>query len=268
VKVRQAGRIVSVAVIIAVAVNTNGVREIADVAVGPSEAEPFWLKFLRDLTRRGLRGVKLLISDAHLGLKAAIAKVFNATWQRCRVHFMRNALAYANKGQRQMVLALINTAFAQETTEAAHEQWRVVADHFRPKLPKLATLLDEAQNDVLAFTGFPRTHRKQIASTKPLERVNAEIKRRTDVVGIFPNDAAIVRLVGALLLEQNDEWQLQRIPLARGTRSDQRQPNPAALSRHYGLRSNPRRKSLVHHSAGHDQNIPPQAGESACLSVR
>ncbi len=210
VKVRQAGRIVSVAVIIAVAVNTDGVREIVGVAVGPSEAEPFWSKFLRDLTRRGLRGVKLVISDAHLGLKAAIAKVFTATWQRCRVHFMRNALAFANKGQRQMVLALINTAFAQETAEGAREQWRVVADHFREKLPKLATMLDEAENDVLAFMDFPRAHRKQIASTNPLERLNAEIKRRTDVVGIFPNDAAIVRLVGALLLEQNDEWQLQR----------------------------------------------------------
>jgi putative transposase len=210
VKVRQAGRIVSVAVIIAVAVNTDGVREIVGVAVGPSEAEPFWLKFLRDLTRRGLRGVKLVISDAHLGLKAAIAKVFTATWQRCRVHFMRNALAFANKGQRQMVLALINTAFAQETTLGAHEQWHVVADHFRTKMPKLAAMLDEAENEVLAFMDFPRAHRKQIASTNPLERLNAEIKRRTDVVGIFPNDAAIVRLVGALLLEQNDEWQLQR----------------------------------------------------------
>jgi putative transposase len=210
VKVRQAGRIVSVAVIIAVAVNTDGVREIVGVAVGPSEAEPFWLKFLRDLTRRGLRGVKLVISDAHLGLKAAIAKVFTATWQRCRVHFMRNALAFANKGQRQMILALINTALAQETAQGAHEQWRVVADHFREKLPKLATMLDESENEVLAFMDFPRAHRKQIASTNPLERLNAEIKRRTDVVGIFPNDAAIVRLVGALLLEQNDEWQLQR----------------------------------------------------------
>ena len=207
---RQAGRIVSVAVIIAVAVNTDGVREIVGVAVGPSEAETFWLRFLRDLTRRGLRGVKMVISDAHLGLKGAIAKVYRATWQRCRVHYMRNALAYANKGQRQMVLALINTALAQETTEAAHEQWRAVADHFRTNLPKLAAFLDEAENDVLAFTSFPRAHRKQIASTNPLERLNAEIKRRTDVVGIFPNDPAIVRLVGALLLEQNDEWQLQR----------------------------------------------------------
>jgi putative transposase len=123
---------------------------------------------------------------------------------------MRNALAFANKGQRQMVLALINTAFAQETPEAAHEQWRVVANHFRTKLPKLAAMLDQAENEVLAFMDFPRAHRKQIASTNPLERLNAEIKRRTDVVGIFPNDAAIVRLAGALLQEQNDEWQLQR----------------------------------------------------------
>jgi putative transposase len=210
VKVRSSGRIVSVAVIIAVGVNTDGTRELLGMAVGPSEAEPFWTDFLRSLSRRGLRGVKLVISDSHSGLKAAIAKVFKATWQRCRVHFMRNALAYAGKGQRQMVLALINTVFAQETAEAASAQWRIVADQLREKFPKLATMMDEAENDVLAFMHFPKAHRKQLASTNPLERVNAEVKRRTEVVGIFPNDAAIVRLVGALLLEQNDEWQLQR----------------------------------------------------------
>ncbi len=142
VKVRSAGRIVSVAVIIAVGVNTDGIREILGMAVGPSEAEPFWTEFLRSLSRRGLRGVKLVISDAHVGLKAAIAKVFKATWQRCRVHFMRNALAYAGKGQRQMVLALINTAFAQETAEAASAQWRIVADQLRAKFPKLSAMLD------------------------------------------------------------------------------------------------------------------------------
>ena len=210
VKTRQSGRIVSVAVIIAVGVNTDGTRELLGLAVGPSEAEPFWTDFLRSLSRRGLRGVKLVISDSHVGLKAAIAKVFKATWQRCRVHFMRNALAYAGKGQRQMVLALINTVFAQETAQAAHAQWRIVADQLREKFPKLSAMMDNAEDDVLAFTHFPKAHRKQIASTNPLERVNAEIKRRTDVIGIFPNDAAIVRLVGALLLEQNDEWQLQR----------------------------------------------------------
>jgi len=209
-KVRQAGRIVSVAAIIAVAVNTDGVREVLGMAIGPSEAEPFWTEFLRSLTRRGLRGVKLVISDAHEGLKAAAAKVLSATWQRCRVHFLRNALAHAGKGQRQMVLALINTVFAQETADAAVAQWRVVADQLRAKFPKLAVLMDEAENDVLAFMSFPKAHRTQIHSTNPLERVNAEIKRRTNVVGIFPNEAAIVRLVGALLLEQNDEWQLNR----------------------------------------------------------
>jgi putative transposase len=210
VKVRASGRIVSVAVILAVGVNTDGTRELLGLTTGPSEAEPFWTDFLRSLGRRGLRGVKLVISDSHVGLKAAIAKVFKATWQRCRVHFMRNALAHAGKGQRQMVRALINTAFAQETPESAHAQWRVVSDQLREKFPKLSILLDEAEEDVLAFMSFPKAHCKQLASTNPLERLNAEIKRRTDVVGIFPNEASIVRLVGALLLEQNDEWQLQR----------------------------------------------------------
>jgi putative transposase len=209
-KVREAGRIVSVAVIIAVAVNTDGVREVLGMAIGPSEAEPFWTSFLRSLTRRGLRGVKLVISDAHEGLKAAAAKVLKATWQRCRVHFLRNALAHAGKGQRQVVLALINTVFAQETQDAAITQWRAVADQLRAKFPRLAALTDDAESDVLAFMSFPKSHRVQIHSTNPLERLNAEIKRRTNVVGIFPNEPAITRLVGALLLEQNDEWQLQR----------------------------------------------------------
>ena len=210
VKVRQAGRIVSVAAIIAVAVNTQGVREVLGMAIGPSEAEPFWTAFLRSLTRRGLRGVKRVISDAHEGLKAAAAKVLTATWQRCKVHFLRNALAHAGKGQRQMVLAMINTAFAQENREAAIAQWRTVADQLREKFPKLAKLMDGAEADVLAYMGFPKAHTKQIHTTNPLERLNAEIKRRTDVVGIFPNEAAITRLVGALLLEQSDEWSLQR----------------------------------------------------------
>jgi putative transposase len=209
-KVREAGRIVSVAVIIAVGVNTDGVREVLGMAVGPSEAEPFWTAFLRSLMRRGLRGVKLVIADSHEGLKAAAAKVLKATWQRCKVHFLRNALAHAGKGQRQMVLAMINTVFAQETLESATAQWRSVADQLREKFPRLATMLDSSEADVLAFMSFPKAHHKQIHSTNPLERLNAEIKRRTNVVGIFPNEAAIRRLVGALLLEQSDEWSLQR----------------------------------------------------------
>ena len=210
VKVRQGGRIVSVATIIAVAVNTEGRREVLGMATGPSEAEPFWTAFLRSLTRRGLRGVKLVISDAHEGLKAAVAKVLKASWQRCRVHFLRNALAYANKGQRQMVFALINTIFAQETTDAAHGQWRIVTDQLREKLPKLAAMMDGAEHEVLTFMDFPKEHRVKIHSTNVLERLNGEIKRRADVVGIFPNETAIRRLAGALLLEQNDEYAIQK----------------------------------------------------------
>jgi transposase-like protein len=209
VKVRQAGRIVSVATIIAVAVNSEGRREVLGMATGPSEAEPFWTAFLRSLMRRGLRGVKLVISDAHEGLKAAVAKVLKASWQRCRVHFLRNALAYANKGQRQMVFALINTIFAQETPEAAHEQWRIVTDQLRAKFPKLAAMMDDAEHEVLTFMDFPKDHRVKIHSTNVLERLNGEIKRRANVVGIFPNEAAIRRLVGALLMEQNDEYAIQ-----------------------------------------------------------
>lgn len=151
-----------------------------------------------------------VVSDAHEGIKAAVSKVLCATWQRCRVHFMRNVLAHAGKSGRRVVSAFIATAFAQETPEAASAQWRTVADQIRPKVPKLATLLDQAEPDVLAYMSFPREHRAKLHSTNPIERLNGEIKRRTDVVGIFPNDDAIVRLVGALLLEQNDEWAVQR----------------------------------------------------------
>jgi len=210
VKTREAGRIVSVAVIVAVGVNTEGQREVLGLKVGASEAEPFWTEFLRSLNRRGLRGVKLVISDSHEGIKAAASKVLKATWQRCRVHFMRNALAFANKTQRRMVSAAIGTVFVQDTPQTAKKQWRSVADQFRDKMPKLAACMDEAENDVLAFMTFPRAHWPQIYSTNPLERLNAEIKRRTNVVGIFPNDAAITRLVGAMMLEQNDEWALNR----------------------------------------------------------
>jgi len=210
VKVRQNGRIVSVAVIIAVGVNSDGRREILGMDIGPSEAEPFWTAFLRKLARRGLRGVKLVVSDAHEGLKAAISKILSATWQRCRVHFMRNALAHAGKSGRRVVSAFVATAFAQNDATSARQQWRRVADQLRPKVPKLAALMDEAEEDVLAYMTFPQQHRSKLHSTNPLERLNGEIKRRTEVVGIFPNEAAITRLVGAILLEQNDEWAVQR----------------------------------------------------------
>jgi putative transposase len=210
VKVRSNGRVVSVAAIMAVGVNADGRREVLGMDIGPSEAETFWTAFLRKLARRGLRGVKLVVSDAHEGIKAAVSKVLSATWQRCRVHFMRNALAHAGRSGRRVVSAFIATAFAQDDAEAAKAQWRRVADQLRPKVPKLATLMDEAEADVLAYMTFPAAHRTKLHSTNPLERLIGEIKRRTEVVGIFPNEAAITRLVGAILLEQNDEWAVQR----------------------------------------------------------
>ncbi len=209
-KVREAGRIISVAVIVAVGVNTDGRREILGVATGASEAEPFWKAFLRSLADRGLRGVRLVVADDHKGLRAAAAKVFSATHQRCRVHWLRNALAHVPPKQRPAAVAMLKTIFAQDTAEAAHAQWRQVADALRERFPKLGELMDGARDDVLAYMTFPREHWAQIASTNPLERLNGEIKRRADVIGIFPNDRSVVRLVGALMLEQCDEWAVSR----------------------------------------------------------
>src|SRR4051812_34941072 len=210
VKARQAGRIVSTAVIIAVGVNTDGRREVLGVATGPSEAEAFWKGFLRSLADRGLRGTKLVIADDHKGLRAAASKIFHATLQRCRIHWMRNALAHVPAKQRPAVSAMIKTIFAQETAREAHDQWNSVAEALRERAPRLAALMDAAREDVLAYTAFPREHWPQISSTNPLERLNGEIKRRSNVVGIFPNDAAVVRLTGALMIEQNDEWVVGR----------------------------------------------------------
>jgi transposase-like protein len=208
-KVREGGRIVSVAAIIAVAVSTEGRREIIGLGVGPSEAEPFWSSFIKGLVRRGLKGVKLVISDAHEGLRLAITRVLGAAWQRCRVHWMRNALAHVPKGQHTMVAAAIRQAFLQPDAVAAHQTWRQVADQLRARWPKLAALMDDSEHDVLAYMAFPFQHRTKLHSTNPLERLNKEVKRRADVVGIFPNEASITRLIGAVLLEQNDEWLLQ-----------------------------------------------------------
>ena len=184
-KVRRGGRIVSVAVIIAVGVNTDGRREVPGMETGTSEAEPIWTEFLRKLTSRGLRpsrgspanrcrstGVKLVISDAHKGIKVAVTKVLCATWQRCRVHFQRNVAAHAGKSGRRVVSAFIATAFAQPTAEAASTQWRAVADQIRPKVPKLATIMDNAEHDVLAHMSFPKKHRAKLHSTNPIERLN------------------------------------------------------------------------------------------------
>jgi transposase-like protein len=210
IKVREGGRIISRAVIVAVAVNSDGKREVLGIATGPSEAETFWTDFLRSLADRGLRGIKLVIADDHKGLRAAARRVFNASLQRCRVHWMRNALAHAPAKQRAAVAAMLKTIFAQETKAEAAAQWNVVADALREKQPKLGAMMDASREDVLAYMDFPKDHWPQISSTNPLERLNKEIKRRSDVVGIFPNDAAIIRLVGALMLETNDEWAVAR----------------------------------------------------------
>jgi putative transposase len=209
-KSRKGGRIVSVAVIVAVAVNTDGRREVLGVATGASEAEVFWTDFLRALADRGLRGVKLVIADDHKGLRAAARRVFNAGLQRCRVHGARNLLTHVGAQQRAAVAAIIRTIFTQETKAEACAQWDKVADALRDKHDRLGALMDAAREDVLTYMDYPKEHWAQIASTNPLERVNKEIKRRADVVGIFPNDEAIVRLVGALMLEQSDEWAVSR----------------------------------------------------------
>jgi putative transposase len=227
-KVREGGRIASVAAIIAVAVDSEGRREIVGLGLGPSEAEGFWSAFLKGLLRRGLRGVELVVSDAHEGLKHATAKVLGAAWQRCRVHWMRNALAHVPKGQHSMVAAALRQAFLQADREAAHQLWRQVAGQLRPRWPKLAGLMGESEHDVLAYMAFPAQHRAKLHSTNPLERLNKEVKRRADVVGIFPNEAAITRLIGAVLLEANDEWQLRHRYMQLEAMAELLSPDPEA----------------------------------------
>lgn len=208
-KVRQGGRVVSIAAIIATGVNTDGRREVLGLGLGPSEAREFWVEFLRALVRRGLRGVQLVISDAHEGLKAAIAQVLNATWQRCRVHFMRNLLVCVPRAQQGMVAAAIRQVFVQPDPATARGLWRQVAEQLRGRFPRVAALMDAAEEEVLAYLAFPEDHRVKLYSTNGLERLNKEVKRRANVVGIFPNEASIRRLIGAILAEQTDEWLLQ-----------------------------------------------------------
>jgi putative transposase len=218
-KARQDGRVGSTAVVIAVGVKAQtGEREVLGLDVGPSEDGAFWLSFLRSLVARGLSGVRLVTSDAHRGLKGAIETILvGASWQRCRVHFMRNALSLVPKAAQQMVGATIRTVFAQPDAKSAREQWRRVSDGFRPRFPKLAELMEEAEEDVLSYAAFPAEHWQKVWSNNPLERLNKEVKRRTQVVGIFPNEAAVIRLVGAVLSEQHDEWQVGKRYFSAGS---------------------------------------------------
>ena len=209
IKARVDGRVASRAVVVATGVAADGTREVLGLDVGDSEDEVFWTAFLRSLRARGLSGVRLVISDAHAGLKAAVARTLQgAAWQRGRVHFVRNAPARVNKAHGEMVAATIRTVFAQPDAAAAREQLHAVADMLRGKFPAVADQLEDAEADLLAYADFPRPHWRRIWSTNPLERVNKEIKRRSNVVGIFPNDAAVIRLIGAVLLEVHDEWQV------------------------------------------------------------
>ena len=206
-RVRENGRVTTMAAVVAIGVTHSGRRRILGLDVGPAESGPFWLSFLRSLVARGLTGVQLVISDAHEGLKQAIEAMFSgASWQRCRVHFMRNVNAQVTKADADWVLVLVRSIFAQATAEATRAQFRSVLEAMTLRAPKVAAMLEEAEEDLLAFAQFPPEHWRQIWSTNPLERLNREIKRRTDVVGIFPNRAAVIRLVGALLMEQDDEW--------------------------------------------------------------
>lgn len=219
VKAHEGASVVSKAIVIATGVTATGDREVLGLAVGDSEDGAFWTAFLRGLRSRGLAGVRLVISDAHEGLRGAIASVFlGAAWQRCRVHFLRNVLSRIPRGRAEMVLALIRTIWAQPDPAAVREQLDAVADKLASGFPAVAAMLRDAREDVTAFAAFPLAHWKKIWSTNPLERVNKEIKRRSDVVGIFPNEAAIVRLAGAVLLEVHDEWAIaERRYLAEGS---------------------------------------------------
>jgi transposase-like protein len=209
-RVRERGGVRQKCLVIAYAVHETGRREVIGLDVGEAETEAFWREFLRSLRARGLSGVRLCVSDCHEGLKAAIAQVFGCPWQRCTVHFLRNMLGHCQKSQQPMIAAAIRGIFQAESGDDARERLAEVVDRLESTAPKVARLLLDAEADLLAFYALPREHWSKLRSTNPLERVNREIGRRTDVVGIFPNDAALIRLAGALLIEQSDEWLVSR----------------------------------------------------------
>ena len=209
-KVRDSGRVVRKCLVLAYAVHASGYREVIGLDVGECETEAFWRSFLRSLVERGLHGVELVVSDAHAGLKKAIAQVLGCPWQRCSVHFLREALGHARKEQQGMLAALLRPLFNAETGEVARELVSDALERLRKPLPKVAAMLEQAEEDLLAFYSFPADHWAKLRSTNPLERVNREIGRRTDVVGIFPNDKALIRLAASVVIEQNDEWLVGR----------------------------------------------------------
>src|SRR3954465_4785248 len=219
-KVRAGGRVVNKALVIAHGVHETGRREILSIDVGEAETEAFWTEFLRGLVARGLIGVQLAISDAHAGLKAAIKRVLGCAWQRCTVHFLRDCLGHARKDQHGLLAALIRPIFNADTVDQARDRLSEAVAHPAKRMPKIATLLEDAEPDILAFYAFPAAHRAKLRSTNPLERFNKEIGRRTDVVGIFPNDQALVRVAGVFCIKQNDGWLVGRAYLSAESLSD------------------------------------------------
>jgi transposase-like protein len=209
-KVRDGGRVVRKCLVLAYGVHESGYREVIGLDVGECETEAFWRSFLRSLVERGLSGVQLVVSDAHAGLKKAIAQVLGCPWQRCSVHFLREALGHARKDQQGMLAALLRPIFNADSQEEARALVSDALERLGKPLPKVAALLEEAEEDLLAFYAFPADHWPKLRSTNPLERVNREIGRRTDVVGIFPNDKALIRLAASVVIEQNDEWLVGR----------------------------------------------------------
>jgi putative transposase len=209
-KVRERGGVRQKCLVIAYGVHESGRREVIGLDVGEAETEAFWREFLRSLRARGLSGVRLCVSDCHQGLRAAIGQVLGTPWQRCTVHFLRNMLGHCAKSQQPMIAAAIRGIFAADNDQQARERLAEVVERLQPVAPKVAHLLLEAEEDLLGFYAFPREHWSKLRSTNPLERVNREIGRRTDVVGIFPNDASLIRLAGMLLIEQSDEWLVSR----------------------------------------------------------
>ncbi len=225
-KVRQGGRVVRKCVVIAHAVHETGRREIIGLDVGEAETEAFWREFLRSLVKRGLVGVQLAISDAHPGLKTALAQVLGVPWQRCTVHFLRDCLGHARKDQHGLLAALIRPVFRAEELEQARRRLGEAIGQLERGLPKVAAMLEQAEEDILAFYAFPAVHHAKIRSTNPLERFNREIGRRTDVVGIFPDDASVIRLTSMLAIEANDEWLVGKGYIARHTMEPLLQERP------------------------------------------
>ena len=250
-KVRAGGRVEHRALVVAYGVDASGQREVIGLDVGAAETEAFWREFLRGLVRRGLAGVQLVISDAHEGLKQAIAQVLSAPWQRCTVHFLRDALGHCPKDLQQLVGAAIRPIFRAANLEDARRLLGETVAHLQGRVPKVARLLEEAETDLLAFYGFPAAHRSKLRSTNPLERVNREIGRRTDVVGVFPNDAALLRLAGSLLIEQNDEWLVSRRYLSEASMAELTTTQPTSTSG---------KESIAPGSLGHRVG----RGEDAC----